>query len=264
MIFISDEKEQTVEELKEQLDLKDQKIKNQAEELSYLTNNIVPDLKKENKKLKQLKIELTDALEESSKKYFDQLEINADLSDSVTRKGADLQLAKVRLKEIEDELLEIEEKGLNQVEQESQEKTEEPTISSEDLDKKDNEIKNLKNELNKKDKELKEKTKEITHLNDDIIPNLKSDLSNVNKELKDLKNSVDDKKDNEKVKIIQLENKVKDLEEDVLKRTQNNDRLQNELSNKDKTINKLEEKNKELNMAIKEKSEKGFLSRFRN
>ena len=144
MISISDENKQTIDDLKKKLDAKDKKLKNQAEELSYLTNKVVPELKKENKELKNLKIELTQALEDTTKKYFDQLEINADLSDSVTQKGADLQLAKVRLKEIEKELLEIEEKGLTEVESQQQEKSQEPEVSSEEINKKDKKIKSLK------------------------------------------------------------------------------------------------------------------------
>ena len=108
VVFISEEE---IETLKEKLAKKDEKLKNQASELNHLTNEVIPDLKKENKELKALKIELTDALETSTKKYFDQLEINADLSESVAKKGAGLQLAKVRLDEIEKLVVELEEKA---------------------------------------------------------------------------------------------------------------------------------------------------------
>ena len=46
------------------------KSKNQSEELNHLTNEIIPDLKKENKQLKNLKKELTDALDSSTKRYY--------------------------------------------------------------------------------------------------------------------------------------------------------------------------------------------------
>lgn len=97
MIFISEE---TIETLKEKLQAKEDKLKNQATELNHLTNETIPELKAENKKLKSIKSELTDALEESTNKYFNQLEINADLSDSVAKKGAALQLSKVRIEEM--------------------------------------------------------------------------------------------------------------------------------------------------------------------
>ena len=262
MISISDEEQNQIEHLEARITAKDKKIKNQAEELDYLTNTVVPDLKKENKELKQLKKELTDALEESTKKYFDQLDINADLNDSVTRKGADLQLAKVRLEEIEKELIKLEEEGVSEEREEPQPK-EEPKEDTNLSDKLNKKIKDLEKDLSKKEKDLKENLKELNHLNDDVIPKLKSDLSNSTKELKELKESISNKKDDSKLKIIKLENKIKDLEEDILKRTQNNDRLQNELSNKDKIINKLEEKNRNLKESVKEKSDKGFFGRLR-
>ena len=101
-----------IEVLKQQMAEKDEKLKNQASELNHLTNEVIPDLKKENKQLKALKVELTDALETSTKKYFDQLEINADLSESVAKKGAGLQLAKVRLEEIEKLVAELESQNI--------------------------------------------------------------------------------------------------------------------------------------------------------
>jgi len=56
VVYISEEKEQ-IDTLKKQIKDKNQKIKNQAEELDHLTNNVVPQLKKENKELKKLKKE---------------------------------------------------------------------------------------------------------------------------------------------------------------------------------------------------------------
>ena len=108
MVFISEEE---IETLKERLAKKDDKLKNQASELNHLTNEVIPELKKQNKELKKVKKELTEALETSTKKYFDQLEINADLSESVAKKGAGLQLAKVRLEEIEKLVVELEAKA---------------------------------------------------------------------------------------------------------------------------------------------------------
>ena len=108
VVFISEEE---IETLKERLAKKDDKLKNQASELNHLTNEVIPELKKQNKELKIVKKELSEALETSTKKYFDQLEINADLSESVAKKGAGLQLAKVRLEEIEKLVVELEAKA---------------------------------------------------------------------------------------------------------------------------------------------------------
>ena len=58
-----------ISQLKDELKEKESKLKNQSNELNYLTNTIIPDLKKENSKLKSLKIELTNALDKASRKY---------------------------------------------------------------------------------------------------------------------------------------------------------------------------------------------------
>ena len=148
MVFISEEE---IETLKEKLAKKDEKLKNQASELNHLTNEVIPDLKKENKELKALKIELTDALETSTKKYFDQLEINADLSESVAKKGAGLQLAKVRLDEIEKLVVELEEKANEkEVEIASEEGLSEDEKSI--IDELNKEINALNKELDAKDR----------------------------------------------------------------------------------------------------------------
>lgn len=46
-------------------------------------------LKKENAELKKIKNELTEALENTTRKYYDQLDINADLSEKLTKIGAE-------------------------------------------------------------------------------------------------------------------------------------------------------------------------------
>ena len=68
VVFISEEE---IETLKERLAKKDEKLKNQASELNHLTNEVIPELKKQNKELKIVKKELSEALETSTKKYFD-------------------------------------------------------------------------------------------------------------------------------------------------------------------------------------------------
>ena len=53
--------EENVTEFESQLKEKDQKLDNQSSELNYLTNEIIPNLKKENAELKKIKNELTEA-----------------------------------------------------------------------------------------------------------------------------------------------------------------------------------------------------------
>ena len=55
--------EENVTEFESQLKEKDQKLDNQSSELNYLTNETIPNLKKENAELKKIKNELTEALE---------------------------------------------------------------------------------------------------------------------------------------------------------------------------------------------------------
>ena len=57
VVFISEEE---IETLKERLAKKDDKLKNQASELNHLTNEVIPELKKQNKELKIVKKELTE------------------------------------------------------------------------------------------------------------------------------------------------------------------------------------------------------------
>ena len=194
VVFISEEE---IETLKTKLAEKDEKLKNQASELNHLTNEIIPELKKENKQLKALKVELTDALETSTKKYFNQLEINADLSESVAKKGAGLQLAKVRLEEIEKLVVELEEKAnekevdLDAIEDLSEE---EKTLIDDlnkqiddlnkELDAKDRVIDNKEKEIKRKQNQLKDKNSEIADLKDNLIPKLKAESAELNAQIK--------------------------------------------------------------------------------
>ena len=175
VVFISEEE---IETLKEKLAKKDEKLKNQASELNHLTNEVIPDLKKENKELKALKIELTDALETSTKKYFDQLEINADLSESVAKKGAGLQLAKVRLEEIEKLVVELEEKANEK---------EEEIASTEDLSEEEKSI------IDKLNKEINELNKELD-AKDRVIDNKEKEIKRKQNQLKDKNAEIDDLK----------------------------------------------------------------------
>lgn len=93
-----------LDEFKDKLDEKDKKLSNQSDELNYLTNKLIPDLKKENAELKNLKNELTRALEKSTRKYFDQLDINADLSNNIVKLGAERAVYKVKSDKFESKL----------------------------------------------------------------------------------------------------------------------------------------------------------------
>ena len=282
VIFISEEE---IETLKKQLADKDTKLKNQASELNHLTNEVIPELKKDNKKLKALKEELTDALETSTKKYFDQLEINADLSESVAKKGAGLQLAKVRLNEIEKLVVELETARLEEEEKKAAiptEETDEDEVTKiyqekeeaieqlhSEIDKLENEIKEKDAEIDRKeslikskDSKIKEKNDEIKDLNDNVIPGLKAEVASKNAEVKATQEEAQKEIDGVGGKIAKLEAEIKNLNESLDKKKRDYDRLYTELNAKDKTINSLKNKNQQLTEQLEEESSKGFFSKL--
>ena len=272
MVFISEEE---IETLKQKLAEKDEKLKNQASELNHLTNEIIPDLKKENKQLKALKVELTDALETSTKKYFDQLEINADLSESVAKKGAGLQLAKVRLEEIEKLVVELEAKANeNEVDLEAIDELsdEEKSIINDlnneidklnkELDAKDRVIDNKEKEIRKKQNQLKDKNAEIADLKDNLIPKLKAESAELNAKIKSNQAAYEEEKAGVGGRIAKLEAEIKNLNTKLDNKKRDYDKLSTTLNGKDKTINSLKNKNQQLSEQLKEDS-KGFLSKIR-
>ena len=283
VVFISEEEiktlsneEEQIEKLKAKLDEKDEKLKNQASELNHLTNEIIPDLKKENKQLKALKNELTDALETSTKKYFNQLEINADLSESVAKKGAGLQLAKVRLEEIEKLVVELEEKAKeNEVDAEAmadlseEEKSVVDKLNKEindlkkELDAKDRVIDNKEKEIKRKQNQLKDKNAEIDDLKENLIPKLKAESAELNAKIKSNLAEYEQEKAGVGGKIAKLEAEIKDLNSKLDNKKRDYDKLSTTLNGKDKQINSLKHKNQQLSEEIKDQGSKGFFSKLR-
>ena len=256
VVFISEEE---IETLKERLAKKDEKLKNQASELNHLTNEIIPELKKENKQLKALKVELTDALETSTKKYFNQLEINADLSESVAKKGAGLQLAKVRLEEIEKLVVELEAKAnekevdLEAIDELSDEEksiindlNNEIDKLNKELDAKDRVIDNKEKEIKKKQNQLKDKNSEIADLKDNLIPKLKAESAELNAKIKANQAEYEEEKAGVGGRIAKLEAEIKDLNTKLDNKKRDYDKLSTTLNGKDKTINSLKNKNQQL------------------
>ena len=269
VVFISEEE---IETLKERLAKKDDKLKNQASELNHLTNEVIPELKKQNKELKIVKKELTEALETSTKKYFDQLEINADLSESVAKKGAGLQLAKVRLDEIEKLVVELEEKANEkEVEIASEEGLSEDEKSiidelnkeikelNKELDAKDRVIDNKEKEIKRKQNQLKDKNAEIDDLKENLIPKLKAESAELNAKIKSNQAEYEAEKAGVGGRIAKLEAEIKDLNEKLDNKQRDYNKLSTALNAKDKTINSLKNKNNQLSEQLKEDS-KGFFS----
>lgn len=276
MVFISEEQQEEIETLKQKIVEKDEKLKNQANELNHLTNEIIPELKKENKQLKALKIELTDALETSTKKYFNQLEINADLSESVAKKGAGLQLAKVRLEEIEKLVVELEEKANeNEVDLEAIEdlSDEEKSIIdnlqkeiddlNKELDAKDRVINNKEKEIQKKQSQLKDKNSEIADLKDNLIPKLKAESAELNAKIKADNAAHQEQMSGVGGRIAKLEAEIKDLNGRLDNKKRDYDKLSTTINGKDKEINSLKYRNQQLSEQLRTESSKGFFSKLR-
>ena len=228
--------------------------------------------------MRALKSELTDALEKSTKKYFDQLEINADLSESVAKKGAGLQLAKVRLEEIEKLVVELEAKNLEEQEKLAaipteetdkdevtkiyQEKEEAIANLHKEIDKLENDLQDKDKEIDRKEKLIKDKESEIKDLNDNVIPGLKSEIAGLNTEVKKAKEDAQKELDGVGGKIAKLEAEIKKLNESLDNKKRDYDRLYTEMNGKDKIINSLKNKNQRLNEQMKEESSRGFFSKL--
>ena len=218
-------------------------------QLNYLTNKVIPRLKKENSELKSVKIELTDALEKSTRKYFDQLDINEDLSNEIGKLGADGAVNKVRADKLEAEL---------------------ETIKS-DYESK---ISDLKDELNSKDihevDKLKEQNKtlkqRIEDLNNDIDSlkdennGLNSEIAELRKDLIEIGNYKEEVDKQNKDAISKYKEEISSLKTQLKVKESSYDKLSNE---NNKTITDLRKQVKKLEEQLEKESNKGLFNRFK-
>ena len=238
-----------VSRLKKELSMKNEKLSNQSNELNYLTNKVIPRLKKENSELKSVKIELTDALEKSTRKYFDQLDINEDLSNEIGKLGADGAVNKVRADKLEAEL---------------------ETIKS-DYESK---ISDLKDELNSKDIHEVDKLKEqnetlkqrIEELNNDIDSlkdennGLNSEIAELRKDLIEIGNYKEEVDKQNKDTISKYKEEISSLKTQLKVKESSYDKLSNE---NNKTIADLRKQVKKLEEQLEKESNKGLFNRFK-
>ncbi len=244
---MTDEK---ITELETKIKEKDEKLSNQSQELNYLTNDIIPNLKRENSDLKSVKKELSDALEKSNHKYFDQLDINVDLSDKLTKISAEQAVNKVRIDKFEDEITTIKNDASSKI-KEYEEKLEN---ANPDL------INKLKQENTALKNQLKEQTENVSKFQEDISKiqfennELRKELIEVEDYKKKIKNETNVEIDNYKKEISKLKNELKSKQSDY-------DKLYNESQ---KEIGDLKKQVSKFKKEIDEQSNKGFLSRFSN
>ena len=225
---------------------KDKKLANQSSELNYLTNKVIPKLKKENAELKRLKKELTDALEKSTRKYFDQLDINADLSNQIGKLGADGAVNKVRADKLEAELDSIKEGYEAKV---AQLKEKLDSLNVYDIKKENNrlagEVDDLKEKLGESRKENIALSEEVDKLRAEII-----EIGNYKEEV-----------DNQYKKEIEgYKQEISSLSTQLKVKESSYDKLSNESS---KTISDLRKQVAKLEEDLEKQSNRGLFNRFK-
>ena len=228
------------------MDEKDKKLSNQSNELNYLTNKVIPKLKKENAELKRLKKELTDALEKTTRKYFDQLDINADLSNNIGKLGAEGAVHKVRADKLESEINDVkEEMGAKISELEERLKSTDVDSVKKDNDRLANEANDLKAKLSDARKENISLSEEVDKLRAEII---------------DLGNYKDEVDAQSKKEIDGYKQEISDLKTKLKVKESSYDKLSNENS---KTISDLRKQVTKLEEKLEKESNKGLFNRFK-
>ena len=235
-----------VDDLKRKMKEKDEKLSNQSSELNYLTNKIIPKLKKENAELNKLKNELTDALEKTTRKYFDQLDINADLSNKFGKLGAENAVSKVRADKLESEVNTIREELEGEIDSLKEK------LASVNVDEVKNENKQLSGELGDVKDKLADARKENIELSEEI-DKLRAELI----ELGNYKEEVD--KDNKK-QMDEYKEELSSLRTQLKLKESSYDKLSNESS---KTISDLRKEVSKLEDALEKESNKGLFNRFK-
>ena len=237
-------------QLKDELKEKESKLKNQSNELNYLTNTIIPDLKKENSSLKSLKVELTNALDKTSRKYYDQLDINEDLSNRIGELGADNAVSKARSDRLESELQSIRddyEEKIKSLEVEIS------NLEASDVDELEKINQNLRDDLKTSNDELDDTKKQNEELRAEV-----DDLRKKLIEMGDYKEEVDE---NAKKSIDKLKDEIVSLKSELKIKQSNYDKLSNESQ---KTIADLRNQIERLKNDSEKKSDKGgFFDRFK-
>ncbi len=232
--------------MKRKLKEKDEKLSNQSSELNYLTNKIIPKLKKENAELNKLKTELTDALEKSTRKYFDQLDINADLSNQIGKLGAEGAVNKVRADKLESEVKTIKKDLESQID-EYKEKL--ANINVDDIK---NENKKLSAELDDVNDKLADSRKENIELSNEV--------DKLRAELIELGNYKDEVDSQNKKEIDEYKEEISSLSTQLKLKESSYDKLSNEskkeISDLHNTIRKLEEE-------LEKQSNRGLFNRLR-
>ena len=225
---------------------KDKKLSNQSNELNYLTNTVIPKLKKENAELKDVKIELTDALEKTTRKYFDQLDISVDLSNKIGKIGAENAVNKVRADKLESEVDSIKE------DYEAKLADLKGQIDTTDLE-------NVKKENNKLNNEIKELKDKLADSRKENI-NLSEEVDKLRAEIIEFGNYKEEVEAQSKKEVQGLNDQVSDLKTQLKIKESSYDKLSNESG---KTIADLRKQVAKLEEKLEKESNKGLFNRFK-
>lgn len=242
----ADKNDSKFDDLKKKLKEKDEKLSNQSSELNYLTNKIIPKLKKENAELNKLKKELTDALEKTTRKYFDQLDINADLSNKIGKLGAESAVSKVRADKLESEVDSVREKLEAKI-QEYKDK-----LAAIDVHDIKEENARLSNEVDELSEKLAASRKENVELSEEV-DKLRAELI----ELGNYKEEVDN---NNKKEIEGYKEEISSLKTQLKLKESSYDKLSNDSN---KTISELRKQIAKLEEDLEKQSNKGLFNRFK-
>ncbi|MBR3112897.1 MAG: acyltransferase [Methanobrevibacter sp.] len=235
-----------MKDLKVRLGEREKKLSNQSSELNYLTNKVIPKLKKENAELKGLKKELTDALEKSTRKYFDQLDINADLSNQIGKLGAEGAVNKVRADKLENEIKSVKEELESKIDHYKEK------LASINVDELKNENSNLSTEI----ADLKEKLASTRKENID----LSEEVDKLRSELIELGNYKDEVDTQNKEEIQGYKSEISSLTTQLKLKESSYDKLSNESKS---TIADLNKQIVKLEDELEKQSNKGLFNRFK-
>lgn len=237
-------------EIESQLKEKDQKLDNQSNELNYLTNEIIPNLKNENAELKKIKDELTDALDKATRKYYDQLDINADLSEKLTKIGADDAINKVRAEKLESEI--------DDIKKDAESKVAEFKAKLDEVDA--NSINNLKEENEKLHSDLTEKVSQLEKFKNSKN-DLESEVSELRKQVIEMGNYKEEVDAKVKGEMNKLNEEIKSLTSELKGKQSSYDKLHNDSQ---KTIDDLKGQVSKLKKTLEKQANRGFLERLSN
>ena len=189
---------------------------------------------------------MTDALEKSTRKYFDQLDINADLSNQIGKLGAEGAVNKVRADKLENEIKSVKEELESKIDHYKEK------LASINVDELKNENSNLSTEI----ADLKEKLASTRKENID----LSEEVDKLRSELIELGNYKDEVDTQNKEEIQGYKSEISSLTTQLKLKESSYDKLSNESKS---TIADLNKQIVKLEDELEKQSNKGLFNRFK-